>query len=666
MSTARRSSAGRGSREAGPALQDHLNVVHPDVGKRYRLNFSGEVNRLSVGKIKHCLATASSCAIPVDKMVLKMNGVPLSDDRDICGALGIQSGTTLSVEHIKHVEPFLHRHVDAYGHDTVLDHMGSYISPKRRQLEVHTVKEQEVHLQRDLEAQERILQGTIANMDEELYETRLRKQKLERSRTLADQKLSEINRREEQTIKEKQRLAKIMVEEEARAAQRAADLENRREKLRQENEAMQSIAMQKLALEEHKAKLAEEKAQFKAEQMKIEQEQEMFENLAKEREARILAQELELEHAQLSQARQRQELEVQRRIAMEQKIHYYRQLGIPGGSPGEDNSVHSGGGFSPRVVPTGNIRRGSMSYERTDIPHRRASYGEPDDLGRKSTEAGGGEMDQGMILEQTSSSPLAYPEVTRSSNDVLTARMLAQENLRQLGNSLQAPVPLEFDLDNTCAFTVDRQYSLLVSLDEPCERLFLYATLVTEIPTENANLCLQLFTFLLEGLQPGVDRSASGLSASFHVNSIILSVSIHLPSSQPWALAVVTPSFVQCLQEWRTKIAAFMHHRMTSTPSPQKNSSPLLGLEVTDTLIVNGISTPCNDGGVIVVSSSGSAAAAGMERNDWIKHVDGQLITSKEMFYQLVHHHFQQQLQEPIEIEFERGGVSMKVSVFPQ
>eukprot|EP00796_Vickermania_ingenoplastis_P009102 gene9102-6395_t len=572
--------------QGGHSIQDHLNVVHPDIGKRYRLNFSGEVNRLSVGKIKQCLATASSCPIPLDKMVLKLNGVPLSDDRDICGALGIGSGATLSVEHVKHVEPYLHRHVDAHGHDTVLDHMGSYASPKRRQLEVQTVREQEFYLRSDLEAQERLLHGTLAHIEEDLYKAQLEKQRLERSRSLAEQGLREVSRQEAVAAKEKGRLSSILAEEAERASQRAADLEMRREKLRLESEAMRAVAMQKLALEEHKAKLAEEKAQFRAEQMKVEQEQQMFETLAKEREAQILTQEIELEHAQLAQARQKQELEVQRRIAVEQKMHYYQQLGL---STGDDSS----GLHSPTPPPAAPHHRPSVSFAGENI------WGRSDRVAETTTPT--------------------------------SSKGLAEANLRLLSESLEAPSPLQFDENGTCAFSVGAQYSLLVFYDESTDWLTLYSTLVTAIPAQETELCLQLFTFVLENLQPGSNGSAGGLSAAFHEGSIILSVGIHLPSSQPWALKSITPSFVQCLQEWRSKIGTFMQQRARVARAGQGPSAPVLGLEVTDTLLVNGVATPCTDG-VIVVNSSGLAAAAGVERNDWIKRVNALPTPTKEAF----------------------------------
>lgn len=608
--------------------QDHLNVIHPDVGKRYRLNFSGEVNRLSIGKVKQSLVTASTCRIPLDQMVLKLNGVPLSDDRDICGALGIGSGATLTVEHRKHVEPYLHRRIDASGHDTVLDHMGSYVSPKRRQLEVQTVREQETFVHKDLEAHEQLLQSTLAHMEEELYEARLEKQRLERHRVLAEQGLADVGRREALTEREKEKLSAILAEETERAALRAADLERRREKLRYESEAMRAVAMQKLALEEHKARLAEERAQFSAEQLKIEQEQQMFEKLAKEREAQILAQEIELEHAQLAQQRQRQELEIQRRIATEQKLHYYRQLGCVDGPD------------SPEV----------MSF--------------PSNIQRHHTQ-GGAALSSSYSIPEDTPSPYLYSQ----RDDVgfedtrVSGRNLAEENLRRLGDSLGVTTPLVLDQNGSCAFRIGQHYAVLVSFDPTSDRLFLHSTLREPLPGDDAMLRLEVLKYLLEGLQPWNDKTAAGLSASIHQDSIILSTSVHLPSSKASALEKITPSFVRSLQEWNEKIAEFKQQRQSvqlAEPAGSSASLQVLGLEVTDTLIVNGMPQKCDDG-VVVVRSSGLAAAASIAKNDWIKSVNGEAVKSKEDFHGIL----QRLLPQPhaLELEVERRGSVVKVSI---
>lgn len=639
----------------GVPQQGHLNIVHPDVGRRYKLNFSGEVNRLTIGKIKQCLASASSCEIPVDKMVLKLNGVPLSDDRDVCGAIGIVSGSTLSIEHRKHAAPHLLRHVDSHGHDTVLDHMGSFASPRRRILEEQTMREQEVYLKRDMEAQEKLLQNAVSQIGEELLNTRLEKQRLEHTQTLASQYLSEISRNEEAKEREKKRLEEILFEESKRAAARAADLDRRKTKLREEDEAVRMVAQEKLALEERKARLEEEKAQLKAEQLKIDQEQQLFEKMSKEREAQILAQEIELQHVQLSQARQRKELEVKRRIAMEQRIQYYHRMGL---------SDDQGNSLGPKVEESPMLHSSSQEPKQetpslltSPQPRRVASPSQ----NIFSREPGG-------------------LNTAASSSSQTSCRAQAEANLQLLSESLELAVPLRLSPENlSCMVSIGSECSFLIRLDELSERLFIYATLLPRVRKENNSEALELLTFILAGLQPDQQEGATGgITASFHDGSIILSASIHLPTSQPWALKTIAPIFVKSFGEWKRKVDAFLSsstqrqdsasrsqlpqreysgrskHRITTSPSPFVSPTIKIGLEVTDTLIVNGASVPCGEG-VIVVSSTGSAAAAGIVQNDWIKKINGNGIASKESFHSIV-----QQVSQGhslVKLEVERDGV---------
>lgn len=617
---------------AGPqegVTTEHLNIIHADIGKRYRLNFSGEVNRLTIGNIKECLATASSCSIPQDKMMLKLNGVPLSDDRDVCGAIGICSGCTLAVEHMTHAEPFTYRGVDAYGHDTVMDHMGSLASPLRRQLEVHTVREQQLILERDLSTQQRLLQGTLACMDEELYATRIESQKLESQRAAMESGLAELKLREAQKSKEKERLSLILSEEAEKAEQRLRDLELRRERLRNENEAMRSVAMKKLELEQAKAKLAEEKAQCDAEQRKLDQEQAAFESIARERESQIMAREIELEHANLSQSRLKQELSVQRRIASQQKRLYYRQFGLTPSTP----TANSGYQLSAEMPIAG--------------------YGAEETFTDDQSNSG---------MHHFVNTPASY-------------RALAESNLNLFSESIESAVPLQFDANDACAVNIEDQYSILITFDDNSDHLLVFSTLVTAIPTHDEPLCLELLRFILQGLQESSE--VPGISASLHKDSIVFSLSIHLPSCQPWALKMLVPPFLQCLQSWRSRVASFMEQRKSSgmqrshsrTASAAEDGVVLssggalsIGVEVTDTFVVNGVSTPCVDG-VIVVKASGSAAACGVEQNDCITKVDGTLVRSKEAFRDCIVSHLRRQSQVPIELELKRRDDVLKLMV---
>lgn len=534
--------------------RDHLTIIQPDAGKRYRLNIKGEVNKLTIGKVKSCLATSSSCPIPLSDMVLKLNGVPLSDDRDVCGALGIRSGTTLTVEDVHHlagagISQQLRR-VDPDGHDNLYDDMGSLISPQRRLIELQTLEEQERYLKHDVRAREQALRQTLTKMDDELDSADVQRKRLERHRRLAEQGLEELQQREAEAAREKARLDQIRADEAARAKERAADLAARREELRAEQEAIRAVAQRKLENEKKKAQLAQQKAAYEAERQRVLLEQDSFENQAKARELSLKVREIEMEHQRLAQIREARELEQERRITLRQKLHYYNELGVT--PPAEllreieDLSLRS---VSPGSVLGGGGVGGVGGLQRQQRV--------PTSSERAAAVAGGAMVGGGPIGDP-------YPaDLVIQDGGFYDAKANAVENLLRLGEDLGLPEPLQFDENNTCVISVDDEYTLLVTYDAATERLFLYSTLLTTIPGSETDpnteaLRRRLYEFLLEASLLGREMCGGGIGASLQNDFILLSTSLYLPTSQPWSLRTLAPQFVQCLHHWRQRVVDFL------------------------------------------------------------------------------------------------------------
>lgn len=595
------------------AAREHLNIISPDAGKRYKLYLKGAVYRLSVGKVKSCLASASSCPIPRERMVLKLNGVPLSNDADLCGSLGILTGATLSVEergrNANHTRSSRSRHDDESqdgllhsnntndsGHisddadgdgdangDADADLLGLLVnSPQRRLLELQTLEEQERFVRDDSRARDGALGESLARLDDAFDRTGRRRAALERQRQAADAALRVVSHQEAEAARERRRLAELRAAEEATAAARSAELSARREELREEQSHIRRVAQLKLDNEKRKAALESQRAAREAESRRARAAEQTLEEADRRRQLSIRSREVEQEHDALRLMRARRALLADKAAAIEERERQYEAMGLapPPGLARErrqlllqqdtnadpfNNSHNSNGG-----------RRASPSSH-ASVP-RLTSGADP--LIPNNDNKGGGMSSR----SATSQDPLHVPSLP--DGYYYDPAENAAENLLRLGDDLglnPAAGPLTFDEAHTCVISVDGEYTLLVTYDAATERLFLYSTLLTAVPggevnnpnssknsgavaattttaasPEAAALRLKLYEYLLEGAVLGRDMCGGGIGASLKNDFILMSTSLYMPTSQPWALRTVAPQFLQCLCHWRERVADFI------------------------------------------------------------------------------------------------------------
>ncbi|KAK7202083.1 Tir chaperone protein (CesT) family/PDZ domain containing protein [Novymonas esmeraldas] len=753
--------AGVATTSAAP--REHLNIIHPDEGKRYKLNIRTPVGRLTIGKVKQCLAAASSCPIPLQDMVLHLNGVPLGSDQDVCASLGIGSGATLSVE-ARHASP--HERGSA---------ASLPMSDQRRLLELQTLQRQSEMLHTDVAVRDDVLRHTLHNADDAIDLANLRRRQLERQRQSADEELRRVQEKEAEAMRERQQLAALQAQEAVRATERAAQLATRREQIRAEQEAARSVAMLKLENEKKKALLAQQQAFMEAERERAQLEQASFEATTKARALELRAREIDAEHRRLANIRDARALDADRRLAVTQRLRYYADLGVDAPRalqreaaallanahvPEDEDEArlslsHSGGGGGDRSVLDTNGDDGL-------VRSRGASAAPPPSHAVVAPRA---------PSAAAAAAPPTASAVTVPDGAFYDARENAEANLRRLGDELGLHDRLLFDSSDTCVISVDGEFTLLVTYDAATERLYLYSTLLAALPAvveSTPSGRLRLCEFLLEASLLGREMCGGGVGASMRHDFILMTASLYMPTSQPWSLRTLTPQFLHCLRHWRAKLAEFFsgleaeqqqqqqrgggggaappgssladapphyftpassslspsltrsaphpsaasaaagggglssaaaaHARLTAAAaaavrhvSPSSRSSaaaslsatqaaevsrpaqprsspgdgaaavrPVLGLEVTGTVMVNGIPTHY-DSGVLVVNAAGPAALAGVQPNDVIEELNGVRLRSVADFRRIIEEQLTPGTLVPVRLI--RGGVAMVVTV---
>ncbi|ESS65852.1 hypothetical protein TCDM_05692 [Trypanosoma cruzi Dm28c] len=669
---------------------DVLTVISPDDGKRFRINIKGDIGRLTIGRLKQCLAAASSYSVPIADQVIKFNGTPLTRDDEVCAAYGIMNGSTLTVEHRANVDP-------------TTDHTASFVSPHRQALEYQTIRRQEEILGDEVLGYDNTLQVKIDQLQDQVEAAEKKKMKIAREKENAERELARLRQQEEVAEKQKRRLTQLREREAQRAARRAADLAARREQLKAEEEATRTVALQKLDNERRRASLEQERAEYEAEKERLAKEREEYEQRAKEREVNIRKKEIEIEQQILAAERDRRELELSRLVSHQNRLLYHERVGRPpppelthegmrrgewsGNDPfslpvatPEDKNVAWG---KPQEINNNNPPNQQwqlnqkQSYRQSGAPHpsgpikseenATANAQFEDSYQNRPRPPRAAENVVKMMLPGRDNFALAH-----GGNNVYNARENAIDNLVCMGRDLGLENTLEFDNNNTCVISVDGQYNLIVTFDAATERLYIYSTLMTNIPHDPV-LRLRVYEFLMEGALLGREMCGGGVGASIKNDFILLSSSIYLPTSLPTTLSTLAPQFLFSLNKWREKLGELLStvdmQKMTSPSknghstiedtneldsrhTPEEKASrriasstrssrthstesgagrPVIGIEATDSVMINGVPSRHN-GGVLVVNVGGPAALAGIKPHDIIKKINYKRVTSLRQF----------------------------------
>jgi len=278
----------------------------------------------------------------------------------------------------------------------------------------------------------------------------------------------------------------------------------------------------------------------------------------------------------------------------------------------------------------------------------------------------------------------------------------AEANLGDFGMSLGQR--LQFDESGTCVLEIDARYTVLISYDRETERLYLYSSLLTNIPAE-PSVRLHLFETMLEGALLGRDMAGGGVGLSVKNDFILLGTSLPMRVCGSAALRLTMPTFVDALRRWRRKVRELltgMSHTRTQSPisipdiesergvaefSPQVSYPPpaptpqmqqsggnqaeevpaevpvaIIGVEVTDG-VPAGLQPPEDAAGVVVVGVKGAAQRDGLREHDLITSVNGHRVRTLQDFQAIT-----QTLEPEVAAQFviERSGTQSAIAVTPQ
>ncbi|KEG11746.1 hypothetical protein DQ04_02321100 [Trypanosoma grayi] len=141
--------------------------------------------------------------------------------------------------------------------------------------------------------------------------------------------------------------------------------------------------------------------------------------------------------------------------------------------------------------------------------------------------------------------------VRRQSSPSADLLYSAKANLQELGEELG--IPLQFDMNLTSVIGTDERHMVLVTFDHATERLYVYSTLLTQLP-EDAAVRVKLYELLLEGSLLGREVCGGGIGMSLQNGIVMLSTTIPLRHCSSSALKETMPSFVETVERWRALI----------------------------------------------------------------------------------------------------------------
>ncbi|KAG5471298.1 hypothetical protein LSCM1_01373 [Leishmania martiniquensis] len=163
------------------------------------------------------------------------------------------------------------------------------------------------------------------------------------------------------------------------------------------------------------------------------------------------------------------------------------------------------------------------------------------------------------VMAKSSAAHLLHDEVAGTRGKSLSSEVdglqVARESLRMLAQRLR--VSLQFDKNLTCVVGTDADFSILLTYDPATERLYIYSSLLTELP-DDPPLRMKLYEVLLEGSLLGREVCGGGVGLSMQNNVVVLTTSLPVRHCSPEALCDVMPLFVETLVRWRNLIDELM------------------------------------------------------------------------------------------------------------
>jgi hypothetical protein len=153
----------------------------------------------------------------------------------------------------------------------------------------------------------------------------------------------------------------------------------------------------------------------------------------------------------------------------------------------------------------------------------------------------------------------------------LTVVANAKANLAELSKELG--VHLAFDDTLSCVVGADDHNTIVLTVDPPTERLYMYSTLVTALPDDPV-LRLRLFESILEWAMLGRDMAGGGAGICSRSGIVMMSTTIDLRHCNTMALRDMAPVFVESLARWRNAAASIAPPTRAAAAAVAHEQSP--------------------------------------------------------------------------------------------
>jgi hypothetical protein len=133
-------------------------------------------------------------------------------------------------------------------------------------------------------------------------------------------------------------------------------------------------------------------------------------------------------------------------------------------------------------------------------------------------------------------------------------------NLDNLSARLRLTGRVALDRNNTAVLPIvspnGTEVSLLLTFDAQSSRLYLYSTLLSQLPDDAARK-MELYELLLEGALLGREMAGGGVGISVKSQLVLLSTSLDIKNAGDLALSDLVPQFLEAVHKWTEAVRRF-------------------------------------------------------------------------------------------------------------
>eukprot|EP01062_Namystynia_karyoxenos_P055716 TRINITY_DN46777_c0_g1_i1.p1 TRINITY_DN46777_c0_g1~~TRINITY_DN46777_c0_g1_i1.p1 ORF type:complete len:744 (+),score=287.75 TRINITY_DN46777_c0_g1_i1:77-2233(+) len=637
-------------------METVLTVTNGTDSKRYRVAVRGGLRRVTGAKLKRYMA--SYIGPVAGTMSLRFRGVEIADGAS-CEDAGVRNGDSLALvppdgrlrglfaDADPHPAP-AHAGEDPHS-------LGSAAAAQSADVEAALLDEQRDGFEQDRARRDSDWRRTLADINSEQEQQVRDRMRLEQELRQRQEELQRLDEERERAAQERKRIEAIRQEEGRRLSERREELEERQRALEAERERQRQLEVKRVELERRQQLIEQQRLETRLERERAERERREWEERVAQQEQEVRDRETRLQMERLECERRQREVErdkallAQQRRAAEDRFGREREL--------DDQRLreirHAAGGLQ-RGLEGDLLQPPPPGPPASAPPSRRSSAAahvgfdmQAERLRRAVSEAwSASPLQPAAAQSPVSPAPEPRPPLPTQWGPPQQGdcAALADACLADLASALGQP--LSFDPSQTCVVEIDSKYTVLITCDRETERLYLYSSLLTNVPRDPGQR-LQLYEALLEGALLGRDMAGGGVGLSVKNDFILMCTSLALRVCHPTALRHTVPVFVDALRRWRRKVrellaggrgslspvtepdaesgrdARSVHcSPVAAAPDPPDDGVPVIGVEVTDGTGVDGAPAEGSNG-VVVVRVKGAALRAGVLEGDVITAVNG-------------------------------------------